>query len=165
MESLSRNRAGRDIHTTAELINSSNIKSLERAYVNEMILIDEYSHDIIAQSAVFPGLIDFLNELLTNEKGENNIYKIVGHHFVGKTFRTVYLDLSQKSIIPIAVLREEVQVDGEGIPLVDESGTLEVDSRIYVNPEGEGFVISQYDRLFVIARPEDIRGLEVVKEW
>ncbi len=163
VESLSRSKCYRDIHTCAELIDSSNARNLERAYVNEMISIDDYTQDIIAQSAFIPGFVDLMNELLTNEKSDNNIYKIVGYRFVGQSFKDVYLDLSEKSIIPIAVLREEMQVDGEGTPLVDEMGMLEMNYRTFINPPHD-FVISQYDRLFVIARPEDILGWEVVRD-
>jgi len=162
VESVSRSRCNRDIHTCAELIDSSNARNLERAYVNEMISIDDYSQDIIAQSAFIPGYVDLMNELLTNEKNENNIYKIVGYHYVGQTFRDAYLDLSDKNIIPIGVLREEMQVDGDGNPLVDELGTIEMNYRTFINPPHD-FVISQYDRLFVISRPDDIVGWEVAK--
>jgi|GEM_PF-2055751 len=162
VESLSRSRCSRDIHTCAELIDSSNARNLERAYVNEMICIDDFSQDIIAQSAFIPGYVDLMNELLTNEKDENNIYKIVGYHFVGQPYKDVYLNLSEKGIIPIGVLREEMQVDGDGNPLIDELGTIEMNYRTFVNPPHD-FVISQYDRLFVIARPDDITGWEVVK--
>lgn len=162
VESLSRSRCSRDIHTCAELIDSSNARNLERAYVNEIISIDDFSQDIIAQSAFIPGYVDLMNELLTNEKDDNNIYKIVGYHFVGQPYKDVYLSLSEKNIIPIGVLREEMQVDGDGNPLVDELGTIEMNYRTFVNPPHD-FVISQYDRLFVIARPDDIAGWEVMK--
>jgi voltage-gated potassium channel len=163
-ESLSRTTAGRDIHTCAELIHEENARNLERAYVNEMILIDENIHDIIAQSAMIPGFIDLVNELLTNEKGENNIYKIVGFPFIGRTFGDTYLELCTKNIIPIGVLRQEVCLDGEGIPLVDELGTIEVACRTFMNPDGATFIISPSDKIFVIARPDDILGWEVAKE-
>jgi voltage-gated potassium channel len=163
-ESLSRASASRDIHTCAELINAENARNLERAYVNEMILIDEHTQDIIAQSAMIPGFIDLVNELLTNERGENNIYKIMSQPFVGRTFGEVYQELSSRNVIPLGVLRQEVCLDGEGIPLVDELGTIEVEYRTFINPDASAFIISSYDRIFVIARPDDILGWEVARE-
>ncbi|MDQ7826656.1 MAG: NAD-binding protein [Candidatus Eremiobacteraeota bacterium] len=163
VESISRTRMGRDIHTCSELFNAANMRNLERAYVNEIILIDDEADDILAQSAIIPDLVDVMNELLTNEKGENNLYKIMSYSFVGKHFGEIYLELSDKNIIPLAVLSEEVKTDREGVPLVDELGIMEFTCRTTVNPPGS-YVITPHDRIFVIARPEDIRGWEVMRE-
>lgn len=164
VESLSRKKAGRDIHTCSELLNPLNIENLKRAYVNEIVLIEEHSYDIIAQSVMIPGITELLNELLTNEKGENNIYKIIGQDFDGRSFRDIYLDLSEKNIITIGVLREEYKTDEMGNPVIDEFGIPEVSFSTFINPDGKEFIINYNDKLFVIAKPDDIKGWEVARE-
>lgn len=165
VESIARSKSRRDIHTCAEITNPANIKNLERAFVNEIILMDEYYRDILAQSAIVPGLIDFLNELLTNEKGENNLLKIRGEEFAGRSFKEVYDSLCEKNIIPIGVLREEKKLDSNGKPMLDEMGIPEVSHTSYINPVNpDSFELTPRDQIFVISRPDFVRGWEVVIE-
>lgn len=163
VESLSRKKSGRDIHTCSELVNPSNAKNLARAYVNEMILVDEYSSDIIAQSALIPGLIDFMNELLSNANGENNIYKIISDPFVGKSFSEIYLALLDKNIIPIGILREERMADAGVTQQMEGVVIPEIKYRTLINPKQDE-IIGISDKIFVVSRQEDIKGLEVARE-
>ena len=164
VESLSRKRGKRDIHTCSELVHPVNAKNLARAYVNEMILVDEYSDDIIVQSALIPGLIDLMNELLTNDKGDNNIYKIVAAPFAGKSFREVYRELIVRNVIPIGVLREQEEDNHPETRSLDETQIPEKKYTTIVNPQDENFILTREDRIFVISRPDDIRRWEVAKE-
>lgn len=74
MEKLN-TEAGNDIFTCVELLNRDNETHLHMAGVEEIIVSDEYSGNIMAAAAKNYGLVCVLNELFTSKYG-NQFYKL-----------------------------------------------------------------------------------------
>ena len=75
LAALTVEKINQDVHTCAELINSSYGSHLEMGHVNEFVVSDEYSAYMLAQSAMNRGLLGVLNELMTLQRG-NEFFRI-----------------------------------------------------------------------------------------
>jgi voltage-gated potassium channel len=97
-------KLNKNIFTCVELLNRDNETHLHMAGVEEVIVSDEYSGNIMAAAARNYGIISVLNELFTSKYG-NQFYKLeVSPSWVGKTVRELYIWLkSEYNAILLAV--------------------------------------------------------------
>lgn len=97
-------KLNKKIFTCVELLNRDNETHLHMAGVEEVIVSDEYSGNIMAAAARNYGIISVLNELFTSKYG-NQFYKLeVSPSWVGKTVRELYIWLkSEYNAILLAV--------------------------------------------------------------
>jgi len=84
-------KLNKKIFTCVELLNRDNESHLQMAGVEEVIISDEYSGNIMAAAAKNYGIISVLNELFTSKYG-NQFYKLeVASSWVGKTAMELYV--------------------------------------------------------------------------
>ncbi len=97
-----------DIFTCVELLNRDNETHLQMAGVEEVIVSDEYSGNIMAAAARNFGIISILNELFTSKYG-NQFYKLeVSSSWVGKSAFELYTWLKDKyNAILLSVEKKE----------------------------------------------------------
>ncbi len=120
------------IYTCVELLNRDNDSHLKMIGVEEIVVGDEYSGNVIAASSKNLGIIPILDELLTSRYG-NTFFKMrVPFLWVGKKV---------SEIIPI------LKNDYEAMLLALESGSTH---KSLVNPPS-GTVLDKDDQLVIIA--------------
>jgi voltage-gated potassium channel len=89
-------KLNKNIFTCVELLNCDNETHLQMAGVEEVIVSDEYSGNIMAATARNNGIISVLNELLTSKYG-NQFYKLkISSSWVGKTAIELFVWLKKE---------------------------------------------------------------------
>ncbi|MGQ9706981.1 MAG: potassium channel family protein [bacterium] len=118
------------VYSCAEILDSSNIKHLEYANVDEFIISGDFTTKMIASAALSHGISEVISQLITAGEG-NEIYRCpMPDELVGKRFDASFVFLREKfRAIPLGVIRE-------GKPLL--------------NPETD-FTFAKGDDLVVIA--------------
>ena len=94
----------RDVHTCVEVVDSRNVSHFERTAVNEIVSLSSVSEKLLAQAALFHGITDFYQELLTFEEANNELYRVAPPAgLVGETFADAYASLLEQRVTLIGV--------------------------------------------------------------
>ena len=130
-------KLNKSIFTCVELLNRDNETHLQMAGVEEVIVSDEYSGNIMAAAARNYGIISVLNELFTSKYG-NQFYKLeISSSWVGKTVRELYIWLkNQYNAILLAV--------------ESKNHNRKASNHTCVNPDNET-IFKDGDRIIVIS--------------
>jgi voltage-gated potassium channel len=96
----------RDVYSCAEILDSSNIKHLQHAHVDEFIISGEFTSKMIASAALSHGISEVISQLITAGEG-NEIYRCkLPDELTGKKFDDAFVFLREKyTAIPIGVIR------------------------------------------------------------
>ena len=154
VESINRN-----VHTSVQIINSSNRRHMERAHADEIICLDQIGGNLITASAINHGISKIVNELLTFNSG-SEFYRYDGKlsdKVVGTEYAEVVQMLAKQHIILLGFETEDSQETRRGlskdvIHLAEDGKKI-----IIVNPQSN-YIVKQGDAFFVIAEsePEEI---------
>lgn len=145
----------RKLHTSVQLLNSSNTIHLRRAYADEIICLDQIGGNLVVASATNHGVSRILAELLTFNSG-SEFYRYddrISDEIVGKEFNEAVKLLVQRKMILLAVETDDSAQIREAMS-GDIFHPVENETRvIVVNPQ-VSYRIRQGDALFVIAESE-----------
>ncbi|MCP4213464.1 MAG: potassium channel protein [bacterium] len=130
-------KMNKDIFTCVELLNRDNETHLQMAGVEEVIVSDEYSGNIMAAAAKNFGIVSVLNELFTSKYG-NQFYKIeVPPSWIRKFSMDMFVWLKENyNAILLSVEN-------------DRNGTM-ADTRSKVNPD-KNYCFKKGDYIIVIS--------------
>lgn len=142
----------RKIHTSVQIINSSNRIHLERAHADEIICLDQMGGNFIVASTINHGISRIVNELTTFNSG-SEFYRYDGHisdMLVGEDFSTAVRTLIQQHIILLGFETDDSEelrkrLSSDVIHSVQSGRRV-----IVVNPQGS-YKIRQGDALFIVA--------------
>ena len=145
----------RGVHTSVQIMNSSNRIHMERAHADEIICIDQMGGHLVVASTVNHGVSRVVSELLTFNSG-SEFYRYDGHlsdKLVGREFREAVQALVPRGIILLGFETDDApelrhRMSDDFIHSVQEGNRV-----ILVNPQGE-YKIRQGDALFLIAESE-----------
>lgn len=148
----------RKVHTSVQLLNSSNRIHLERAHADEIICLDQLGGSLSVASSLNPGVSNIVTELLTFNSG-SEFYRYdreFSDEIFGKEFSEVVSILAKRKMILLGVeiddspeIRQRLSIDI--LHKVEDENRL-----IIVNPQSS-YKIQQGDALFVIAESEPIK--------
>ena len=128
-------KLNKKIFTCVELLNRDNETHLHMAGVEEVIISDEYSGNIMAAAAKNYGIISVLNELFTSKYG-NQFYKLeVSPSWIGKTAVELFIWLKNKY---------------NAILLSVENRNSDTPNLSLVNPDKE-YIFKKGDHIIVIS--------------
>jgi len=145
----------RQVHTTVQLMNSTNRMHLERAHADEIICLDQVGSGLMVASALNHGVSRIVTELLTFNMG-SEFYRYDGRisdRLLGKDFAEAAQVLAQEHMILLAVetdYSEDMlkQLKADVVYKLPEEDRLMV-----VNPRSR-YGLRQSDALFVVAESE-----------
>ena len=148
-----------NVYSCAQLMDSANEVHLQRANVDEVILLDTIGANLAVASAVNPGVTQVVNELVTFNEG-SEFYRIdpPPPTFLGLTFVDAASICRESHVILIGVELHDSSRLPEDLADLQRSKAIEEINQfgrtIIVNPEG--YTIGSSDALFMIAdqRPE-----------
>lgn len=121
-----------DIYTCVELMSSSNMEHCKMARADEIIVVGEFSTNLLVQATLNHGITRLISELVSNRYG-NDLYKIkLPSYLTGKTFFQVMCELKEKENIIC-------------IGIEDQSGR-----NMTANPDND-YIVQQEDWLLVIS--------------
>ena len=142
----------REIHTSVQIINSSNRVHVERAHADEIICLDQMGGNFIVASALNHGISCVINELVTFNAG-SEFYRYDGYlsdKVVGKDFPAAAQTLIKQNIILLGFETDDSEELRYILPN-DMLHQIENGRRvIVVNPKGN-YKIRQGDALFIVA--------------
>ena len=144
----------RSVYTCAQIMDSANEVHLQRANVDEVILLDTIGANLAVASAVNPGVTQVVNELVTFNEG-CEFYRIQPppDSLLGMSFSQASLECRDQRAILVAVEMSDATLlpvgltDSERVRLTDHIS--QYGRAILVNPEG--YSITAADSLFFIA--------------
>jgi voltage-gated potassium channel len=145
----------RAVHTSVQIMNSSNRIHMERAHADEIICVDQMGGHLVVASTVNHGVSRVVSELLTFNSG-SEFYRYDGHlsdKLVGKGFREVVQSLVPRGIILLGFETDDAPELRRSMPDDVIHSVGEGKRVIVVNPQGE-YKIRQGDALFLIAEEE-----------
>ncbi len=119
------------VHLISEIMDESNLPHFKRANVDDTIVTSHISSKIIVRSALYKHVSDTIEELMTNDSGNEIYQKVCSSEEIGKTFYELSLEYINKEL-------------GILIGVSCEGGTS-------VNPSKD-YIIQQGDILVLIAR-------------
>jgi len=145
----------RQVHTTVQLMNSTNRMHLERAHADEIICLDQVGSGLMVASALNHGVSRIVTELLTFNIG-SEFYRYDGRisdRLAGKDFAEAVQILAKQHMILLAV-----ETDYSEDMLKQLSADVvyklpEEDRMMVVNPQSR-YELRQGDALFVVAESE-----------
>ena len=144
----------RSVYSCAQIMDSANEVHLQRANVDEVILLDTIGANLAVASAVNPGVTLVVNELVTFNEG-CEFYRIQPppDSLLGMSFSQASLECRDQRAILIAVETNDATLlpadltNSERVRLTDHIS--QYGRAILVNPEG--YSITAADSLFFIA--------------
>jgi len=145
----------RDVHTSVQIINSSNRRHMERAHADEIISLDQVGGNLVTASAINHGISRVVTELLTFNSG-SEFYRCDGEfsdRIVNKEFAEIVQTLSKERIIVVGFETDNTEEIRSSLP----SDVCHVAGNgkrlIVVNPQNP-YKVRQGDALFLIAESE-----------
>ncbi len=150
VESINRN-----IHTSAQIMNSANRVHMERAHADEIICIDQMGGHLVVSATLNHGVSSVVTELLTFNAG-SEFYRYDGHlsdNMVGKEFCEAAHVLADQRILLLGFETDDSEELRQMLPN-DLLHSAERGERvIVVNPQAQ-YKIRQGDALFIVAESE-----------
>ena len=145
----------RKVHTSVQIVNSSNRRHLERAHADEIICLDQMGGNLVTASAINHGISRVVTELLTFNSG-SEFYRYDRHlsdKLVGKEFFEAVQMLVQQRVILLGFETDDSEELRQRLSR-DILHSVENGKRlIVVNPQSQ-YKIRQGDALFIIAESE-----------
>ncbi|NQS99670.1 MAG: NAD-binding protein, partial [Candidatus Omnitrophica bacterium] len=145
----------RQVHTSVQIVNSSNRRHLERAHADEIICLDQMGGNLITASAINHGISCVVTELLTFNSG-SEFYRYdreLSDGIVGKEFSEVAQMLVQQRILLLGFETDDSEEIRQSLSK-DVVHSAENGRRlIVVNPQSK-YKICQGDALFLISESD-----------
>ncbi|QDU97484.1 voltage-gated potassium channel [Lignipirellula cremea] len=100
------------VYTCAEIYNGDYATHLVMGGVNDYVVSSEYSAYLMAQSTMNRGMMGVINELMTNQRG-NQFYRVsLPEKYQGRTYADLFHELKEKeNAILVAIHRADGQVE------------------------------------------------------
>ena len=122
------------VNVVAEINNACHEKHLKKIGVDEVVVTNDYSGNLLAASALVPGTYEIFKELLTSNS-ENEFFKIkAGATVWGKCFldASSYLMKKHNALLVGIQRRDQIRLNPKADDLVLENDHLFIISRDYV---------------------------------
>jgi voltage-gated potassium channel len=145
----------RAVHSSVQIVNSSNRIHLERAHADEIICLDQMGGNFVVASAINHGISRVVSELLSFNAGSEfyRYDKKLPDDIVGKDFTEVSRTLMKRRIILIGIETDDSQELRKHLKNNIVHSVRDGTKAIFVNPQTP-YEIKQGDALFIIAESE-----------
>jgi voltage-gated potassium channel len=124
-----------EVYTCAELVEPRNQQHFRGTRVDELVVINEVSEKLLAQSAMNHGITDFYEHLLKFSADTNEVYRLpLEDEFAGMQFIDLFKRFAQQGVILIGVVRQIPQRDKDDGTVRNSKGKILYQEEILVNP-------------------------------
>lgn len=124
-----------NVYTIVELVDESNAKHCERANADEIIVNSDISSGLIARATLDHGLTKVISQLLSNQRGTSELYKIaIPARMVGQAFMTIFTEIKQNfngTVIGVQKATSETVISNPAADYI-----LEADDKLIVIATG-----------------------------
>ena len=103
--------------------------------MDELVVINEVTEKLLAQSAISHGITDFYEHLLKFSADTNEVYRLLlAEEYAGMKFIDLFKQFAQQRVILIGVVRQIPQRDKDGGTVRNSKGNILYQEEILVNP-------------------------------
>ncbi len=124
-----------EVYTCAELVDPKNQQHFRGTRVDELVVINEVSEKLLAQSALNHGITDFYEHLLKFSEDTNEVYRLpLAEEYAGMEFIDLFKRFAQQNVILIGLVKQIPHQDEDGNTIRNSKDKILYQEEIMVNP-------------------------------
>jgi len=147
------------VHTVVEIMNSKNKLYLKYTNADEIVCVEEIGGNLLAQSAMTPGISKVYMDLLTQSES-SEFYQVdipdtyLNHSY--SEFKNKIFSKQELEVILVGFITIESKMADDGSAIINGHGNERMEQKVYINPnnqeakhkfiKGDQVIVIAYDK-------------------